>query len=271
MQAVALAPIVAVVAAATAPSDAADPAPPASVKAPGVHVVRTICPDGQTPTPNHSGCWCGDDSMPPTSRMVAPAPTDPTCWPTERAEGPYCLWTCGHPAAGSMPPKAPAKPAVSPCHNGLGKPVACISDDDFACAVDDYQWKPSPGGPCDSPPGPADRVYHSAEAAAPPAPTQPPRHAETLVPPAMVGEVYVAVDYNKQAGHLIATSIAVVWGSWQHHAVSVPAPGARGFVLKLHHATADSVPLLVATDGAIVAGPMQSAPLRLPGYAQIQW
>jgi hypothetical protein len=200
--------------------------------------------------------------------MVAPAPADPTCWPTERSEGPYCVWSCGHPTAGAKPAKAAA--SVLACRNGLGIAAECL-DDDSACAIDDYKWQRPPGGGCDTPPEPARRIYTAPASATPVVPVVAIKQAETFVPQPMVGEVYVAVDYNKQAGHPIATSIAAVWGGWQHHAVTVPAPGARGFVLKLHHATADSVPLLVATDGAIVAGPMQSAPLRLPGYAQIQW
>jgi hypothetical protein len=266
---VAVTPVVALITTAPVSSDAADPAP-ASTKSSGVHIVRTVCPDGRQPTPNHSGCWCGDDSMPPASRMVAPAPADPSCRPTERSDGPYCLWSCGYPMPGTKPAKAATKPPAPTCRSGLGKPVPCIGDDDFACAMDDYQWKPPPGGPCDSPPGPADRVYRSVQPTAA-APSQLSSQAETFVPPPVVGEVYIAVDYNNQAGHPIATNIAVAWGNWQHHAVLAPAPGARGVVLELRHTGADSVPLLVATDGAIVAGPMQSAPLKLPGYAQIQW
>jgi hypothetical protein len=238
---------------------------PSAGKAPGMAVVPTICANGQLPVASHSGCWCGDDSIPITSRTMAPYP-DPSCRPTERVEGPYCLWSCGHPTDSVKP-----KSSALVCRNGLGKPVACISEDDFACALDDYAWKPPPGGSCDSPPGPADRVYRSPGPAGIPTAPQTLTQAATFVPPPTVGEIYLAVDYKQQGGRPVATNIAATWGSWKQHAVATPVPGARGFVLTLSHSVADTVPLFVATDGAIVSGPMQSARLRLAGYAEIRW
>jgi hypothetical protein len=80
----------------------------------------------------------------------------------------------------------------------------------------------------------------------------------------MVGAIYTAVDYNNQAGHPIATNIAVAWGN-----CSRTGRARRRAEAATHRRRLGAV--LVATDGAIVAGPMQSAPLKLPGYAQIPW
>jgi hypothetical protein len=222
-----------------------------------VHVVRTICPGGDIPSPNNSGCWCNVQT-----HDAAPAPADPSCRPTARTEGPYCLWSCGYP----VPKATPAKAGVPKCHNGLGKPVPCI-DFDSACASDGCAWSAPPGAGCDSPPGPAGCVSPDSSPA-PAAPAAPDPSTATFVPPPSPGSIYVAVTFASGP----RTRVAVAWGTWQHHDAIAAVPGAHGVILRLHHPGPDQVPLLVATDGTITAGPLQSdVPLKLPGYLQTGW
>jgi hypothetical protein len=243
-----------------APSEAAPPRPS------GAHEVRTICPNGEAPTPNHSGCWCG--SGPVESRMVAPPPDDPTCRPTERADGPYCVWSCGNPTT---------KASSSGCYRFDGKSVPCPdpdASDTFVCAGTNYVWLvPRAGGNCGGDPGPEGGIYEP----------EPSKQTAAFIPPPAIGEIYTVVEYKQtgrpahpwQRGSANApTSIAVGWGGWHPHGLVPPAAGKSGFVLKLHHVATDSVPLLIATDGNITTGPSQGRPppeWTDPAYQPIQW
>ena len=234
---------------------------------PKTDVVRTLCPNGETPTPNHSGCWCGEGD--PAKRMSAAWP-DADCSPAERVEGLFCVFTCPH----HDPPKPP--PPV--CHDGLGHHAVCPTDDESVCAVDDYVWR-SHGG-CDSPPDPADRIYIVTTPAKAPVSTNPAwwrRTAATYEPAPVVGDVFIVFKYLSTDPHIerpAPTSVAVEWGGWTHHGVVSPPPGGHGFVIKLRHRNPDTVKLNVATDGAIVSGPSQGPPpaeLTAPGYQTITW
>jgi hypothetical protein len=259
-------------------ADFAPATPPDAQQRPGAQIVRTICPNGQTPTPNHSGCWCSALTGPANTWLVAPDPPDLDCRPTERAEGPFCLWSCTRPA-----PAAHAAQKAAPrrtCHNGAGSPVACFTDDDDVCAKDDYVWPHVRGDNCDSPPDPKDRVYQDARPAAAPAPAVPvparrPVHASTFVPPAKPGDVWIAINYPRAGTTFSPTSVAVEWNGWQHHEVIVPpAVAGAGFLIRLRHANGVTAPLHVATDGDILAGPTQG-PLAQEwidaGYAVKAW
>lgn len=235
-------------------------------------IVRTLCPNGETPVPNHSGCWCGNGD--PAHRMTAAWP-DADCSPAQRVEGPFCVYTCPH--------HDPPKPAAPACHNGLGHTVACPTDEEHVCAGDDYVWRSPPQAGCDAPPSPAERIYTSATpakpAAAPAAPAWWRRTAATYVPAPVVGDIFIVFKYlsgDPHAERPVATSVAVEWGGWTHHGVILPPPGAvsHGFVIKLRHRNADTVPLNVATDGAMVVGPTQGPPpaeLTAPGYQTLAW
>jgi hypothetical protein len=235
----------------------------------GTHIVRTICPGGQLPAATRSGCSCATSGAGLAILEVAPPPDDPTCLPLARAEGPYCLWSCGHP----MTPKVQRNPR---CHDGAGTTVACPNDDEFLCSAGDCSWKVPPGAGCDSPPNQrsAACIYHDASGTPGPPPTsgQLPKQTASFIPPASVGEIYVLVDYAKSiTGQPLPTKFAVVWGTWQHHDVISPAPGARGFALRLRHVNPDAVPLLIATTGVISWGPVHGARPPVPGYSLVAW
>jgi hypothetical protein len=232
-------------------------APVVQADRPGLQIVRTICPNGAAPAPTHNGYSCGT--------MAAPSPDDSTCRPAGRTEGPYCLWTCGYPAAKGTTPG---------CYNFHGKSVLCPDPDAFTCAGTNYVWN-TPDNVCHGDPGPENGIYQAL---------QPPRRTATFIPPHTIGEIYTVVQY-KQTGHpahpwergsaSAPTSLAVGWGGWQPHGVLVPpAAGALGVVLRLHHVATDSVPLLIATDGDVTSGPSQGPPPSEwtdPGYQHVQW
>lgn len=102
----------------------------------------------------------------------------------------------------------------------------------------------------------------------------------TWTPPAQVGDVYTVIDYRRSFGTTQATSVSVAWGTFNKSAtISAPLDSCSqavhsGFVLKLRHLKADSIPLTLTTNGTILMGPYQgSAPAQwsAPCYKRIQW
>lgn len=74
----------------------------------------------------------------------------------------------------------------------------------------------------------------------------------------------------------VATGVAVEWGGWTHHGVISPSSvvASHGFVIKLRHRNADTLPLNVGTNGTILTGPHPGPPspeLDAPGYQTIAW
>lgn len=75
-------------------------------------------------------------------------------------------------------------------------------------------------------------------------------------PPAKKGYVYVVIKYKSLAGQ--PTNVKITWGNWsnsgQFTAARALLPGRgvpSGFVIRLEHKKADSVPIEVETDGRI--------------------
>ena len=85
----------------------------------------------------------------------------------------------------------------------------------------------------------------------------------TFVPPPEPGKIFVVIQYDRSSGHNQGTFVNVDWGSASRR-VAVAPPYRQcadatnaGFVLRMRHPTADSVPMTITTTGAIVRGPYQ--------------
>lgn len=82
-------------------------------------------------------------------------------------------------------------------------------------------------------------------------------------PPARTGTIYTVINYKRVFGTTVNTSLSVAWGAYRRNgSISAPTGSCSqstlaGFVLKLQHTKADSIPLTVSTDGTFVRGPYQ--------------
>jgi len=102
----------------------------------------------------------------------------------------------------------------------------------------------------------------------------------TYKPPAQTGVIYTVINYKRVFGTTQNTSVSVAWGTFRKSA-TVPSPlgscsqsSPSGFVLRLNHLKADSVPLTLTTDGTIVRGPYQGAApaeTQHPCYKTVSW
>lgn len=78
--------------------------------------------------------------------------------------------------------------------------------------------------------------------------------SQTYTPPARPGSIYIVVRHKKSFPPM-KTRISIRWGTWSRSG-NFDAAGFRysreGFVIRLDHKKADSVPVTVNTDGHIV-------------------
>jgi hypothetical protein len=102
----------------------------------------------------------------------------------------------------------------------------------------------------------------------------------TYTPPAQTGTIYTVINYKRSLGTAVNTSLSVVWGTFQRSGpISAPLDSCSqsipaGFVLKLQHTKADSVPLTVSTDGTFARTPYQGAAppeISHPCYKTVSW
>jgi hypothetical protein len=103
----------------------------------------------------------------------------------------------------------------------------------------------------------------------------------SYTPPAQKGDIYVVLQYKPGAINDLAikapTKVSVTWGSFKKSETVKPhimAGVPMGFVLKLKHTKADSIPLTVETDGKIEKKPLQGAPppqWNNKAYRQVSW
>jgi hypothetical protein len=102
----------------------------------------------------------------------------------------------------------------------------------------------------------------------------------TYNPPAQPGTIYTVIDYKRSLGTTVNTNVSVAWGTFNKSAtITAPFDSCSqtfpaGFVLKLNHSNADSVPLTLSTTGTIVRGPYQgSAPAETQHscYKTVSW
>jgi len=102
----------------------------------------------------------------------------------------------------------------------------------------------------------------------------------TYTPPPQTGTIYTVINYKRAFGTTVGTFVSVTWGTFQKSGtISAPLGSCSqsipsGFVLKLQHTKADSVPLTVSTDGTFVRTPYQgAAPAEVnhPCYKVVSW
>jgi hypothetical protein len=89
-----------------------------------------------------------------------------------------------------------------------------------------------------------------------------------FVPPAEPGHIWTVINFRTANGKAQPASVSVSWDR-ARKTIIVPAPSyaspclnttPSGFVFRLRHANADSVPLTITTTGTIVRGPYQGEP-----------
>lgn len=102
----------------------------------------------------------------------------------------------------------------------------------------------------------------------------------TYTPPAQTGTIYTVINYKRVFGTAVNTSLSVAWGTFRRSGtISAPVGSCSqstpaGFVLRLQHTKADSVPLTVTTDGTFVRTPYQgTAPAEINHncYQLVSW
>ena len=102
----------------------------------------------------------------------------------------------------------------------------------------------------------------------------------TYTPPAQTGTIYTVVSYKRSLGTAVNTSLSVNWGTFQRSGTVYAPFGScsqstpAGFVLRLQHTNADSVPLTVTTSGTFVRTPYQGvapAEINHPCYQLVSW
>ncbi len=99
-------------------------------------------------------------------------------------------------------------------------------------------------------------------------------------PPAKKGYVYVVIKYKTLAGQ--PTNVKITWGNWsnsgQFTAARLLLPGRgvpSGFIIRLEHKKADSIPIELETDGRIFGISQPDSPPSewsdSSNYKQVKW
>jgi hypothetical protein len=87
----------------------------------------------------------------------------------------------------------------------------------------------------------------------------------TYTPPPETGHIWTVINYKMVGGRNQSTSVNVQWDR-PRRTIIVPGPSyaspcrtstPAGFVLRLRHSTADSVPMTINTNGTVIRGPYQ--------------
>lgn len=89
--------------------------------------------------------------------------------------------------------------------------------------------------------------------------------AAAYTPPPETGHIWTVINYKMVGGRNQTTSVNVKWDR-PRKTINVAGPSyaspcrtstPAGFVLRLRHSTADSVPLTINTNGTVIRGPYQ--------------
>jgi hypothetical protein len=102
--------------------------------------------------------------------------------------------------------------------------------------------------------------------------------SRTYIPPKATGYIYIVIDYKLSSlGLPQRTQASVAWGAYNRSSSISPPIGSfsipQGFVIRLWHSKADSIPLNVSTDGRIRSCAQGSPPPQwgANGYRTYSW